>query len=199
MSTVRNWYEQLSQEVAALVRQLVAADDPSDEQLEEAPDLTKDYTIDALGLSDDDRTKLEAAVTDLEARMQKDDPRHRFLKDNDGIEIAERLRRFYEDKENEKFQHAALEVDYAEDPLYVDFDNLALLMNPDFTGEMIGEQYLEFADLKYSPGEDPGECYAHLAIDPMQTTVYLLEPSGDPELVADDLDAFIARLQPQNT
>lgn len=40
------------------------------------------------------------------------------------------------------------------------------------------------------------ECPAHLAIDPVSTAVYLMEPSGSPEKLADSLEAFLARLVP---
>ena len=194
MSVVRDWYDALAKEEAELVRQLVAAEEPSDEQLEEATDLVEDYTIDAMGLDDSDREKLEAAVAELAKRLHQADPRHRFLRDNDDVALAPRLQQFYQSGEYQRYQHKQVEAAYAES-LHVDFDGLAMLINPDFTGESIGEQYVEFADLKYSPDEAPGECYAHLTIDPQTTMVYLVEPSGEPELIADDLESFLAGLK----
>jgi hypothetical protein len=196
MSTVRRWYEELDEPTAALVGQLVYDEYPDDEQLEEAVDLAEGYQIDALGLDADDRAKLEAAIAELAKRLHADDPRHRFLRMYDELELAERLQRFYREGEHAGYQHGALEgTEYAPYPLYVDFDAISQLMNPDFTGEMIGEQYIEFANLLAEPDGEPDDCYAHLAIDPQTTMVYLMEPSGNPELIAKDLDGLLARLK----
>jgi len=69
--------------------------------------------------------------------------------------------------------------------------------NPDFTAETIGSEYVEWANLIFDlEGDlDGTECYAHLAIHPATTAVFLMEPSGDPLPIADDLDGFLARLE----
>ncbi len=198
MSDIRQWYDALPPDVAGLVRSLVAVAEPTDEQLAEAPDIAEGYAIEAMELDDEARRRLVAAIDDLQQRMQQTDPRHRFLREHADAAMADRLRGFYEDEEYAQYQHAQLVAAYASKPLFVDFDMIADLINPDFTAESIGAQYVEFADLKYAPDEAPGECSAHLAIDPETTTVYLLEPSGSPEHIADDLDEFIAKLKPGN-
>lgn len=123
---------------------------------------------------------------------------HPFLHDNSEIELADSLKSFYEKGDYKKYQHHILgDIEYSEG-LHVDFDVIDALMNPDFTEEMLGEGYVEFANLIYDLETDPEghECYAHLAIHPQTTKVYLMEPSGDPELIADTLQGFLARLKP---
>lgn len=194
MSIVRDWYENLAVDVIELVDQLVGGGS-TDEQLEEVVDMAEGYGIDAMGLDDEDRAKLEDAIAELEQRITAADPRHKFVRMHDEIELCERLQRFYATGEHATYQHRHLsDTAYAGYPLYVDFDAIATLGNPDFTGQTIGDHYVEFANLLEAPDGAPDDCYAHLAIDPATTKIYLMEPSGDPELIADDLDGFLARL-----
>ena len=81
------------------------------------------------------------------------------------------------------------------EPLFVDFDATGMLINPDFADEEVGET-LPWARLAESIDGDPRECPAHLAIDPVSTAVYLMQSSGNPEKLADSLEAFLARLVP---
>lgn len=113
--------------------------------------------------------------------------------------MAPALRSFYAEQEHETYQHWHLkDTAYMPGALFVDVDDIADLMNPDFTEESIGKNYLEFANLTANLETDPGghECYAHLAIHGQSTKVYLMEPSGDPKLIAESLDAFLAVLAP---
>jgi hypothetical protein len=123
--------------------------------------------------------------------------KHPFLEMYSDTELAGRLRRFYESGEVAAYQHKSLAgTAYMPDPMVVDFEVIDNLENPDFTDETIGEDYIEFANLLLDPETDPEgyECYAHLAIHPVTTAVYLVEPSGEPEHIADDLDGLLARL-----
>jgi hypothetical protein len=125
--------------------------------------------------------------------------KHRFLSMHGEVEgMSERLKNFYEKGEYKDFQHRYLDdTEYMPEPMYVDFDVIDDLENPDFTEEFLGEGWLEFANLIADLEADPEgyDCYAHLAIHPQTTKVYLMEPSGDPELIGEDLDAFLARLK----
>lgn len=190
------WYRSLNPKISGYVNEILHLEAPSAHQLEEVPELARDFGIEMLELDDADREELEAAVEELERLMVEADPRPKFLRMNDDVELAPRLREFYEGGDHARQQHRFLEgTAYAPYRLYVDFDQIGSLINPDFLDETIGEQYIVFANLMESPESEPSECYAHLAIDPVATTVYLVEPSGDPELIAEDLDAFIARLR----
>ena len=123
---------------------------------------------------------------------------HKFLEMHKDAKVSDRLKKFYDSSEFEKYQHTKLlETEYLpNDPMYVDFNEIDNLENPDFTDETIGDVYLEFANLLADPETDPEgyECYAHLAIHPESTKIYLMEPSGDPELIAESLDDLLKKL-----
>ncbi len=196
MGIPSDWLAEQDAELIELVYQLLHHDNPDDEQLAELPELPS-WSMDAAGIGGDDAERLTAAIEVLAARMHAADPRHRFIRENTEVELAPRLVAFYEQSEHENYQHKCLrDTNYAPYPLHVDFDVIADLCNPDFTGETIGDDYLEWANLIENVESDPDgtECYAHLAIHPTSTQVYLMEPSGAPELIAATLDEFLAKL-----
>ena len=197
MTITREWYESLEADAIELVDLLVCRPNASDEQLAECVDMLTDYSIDSLQLSADDRALLETSILELASRLKDEDSRPKFLRMHENVDLCARLRRFYEAREFSDYQHATLEnTSYMPGAMFVDFERLAHIANPDFTASTIGQQYLEFANLIVDLEADPEgfECYAHLAIDPITTSVYLLEPSGSPVHIADDLDKFIQRL-----
>lgn len=121
-----------------------------------------------------------------------------FLKRHKNVVLCERLAAFYNDSEYEKHQHSYIEgTQYMQEPLFLDFERIKRLDNGEFADETIGETYLPFANLTADLESDPQghDVYAHLAIDPTTTVIYLVEPSGEPELIAKDLDAILSRLQ----
>jgi len=196
MGIPNDWLAELDAELIQLVYQLLHHDNPDDEQLAELPELPS-WSMDAAGISGDDAERLTAAIEILASRLHAADPRHYFIRTNVDVELAPRLAAFYKGNEHTKYQHQCLrDTNYAPYPLYVDFDLIADLCNPDFTGEAIGDDYLEWANLieDVESDVDGTECYAHLAIHPTSTHVYLMEPSGAPELIAASLDEFLAKL-----
>lgn len=183
MSVIRSWYVHLPEDVQAGVKKFIGlAREPSDEQLAEAVDLAeKDFCFDIAGLTGPLRDKVEAAIRDLALAMKAADPRHRFLRNNDGQKIHPRLRRFYDEREHVAHQNRALEgLRYRPYPLYVDFDDIAWLRNPDSTAATIGAQHVPWANLAEKPGGDNSECYAHLVIDPVSTVVLWSSPRETP-------------------
>jgi hypothetical protein len=198
VSIVRTWFDSLDDDLRAGVMELIGLErEPSDEQIAEVVDIAAtEWRFEAAGLGPPLRERLQAAIAALEEGLRAADPRHRFLRENEGREMHPTLVAFYETGEHARHQHCALtDLRYAPFPLYVDYDDIAWLRNPDFTVEKIGPAFVPWANLAERAGGDNSECYAHLAIDPATTKVYLLEPSGNPELVADDLDSFLARLR----
>lgn len=192
MSTVREWFERLSPELREVAIEVVAAREPTDEQLEELEELVEDGVLDQIDVDDETREAFEAAVEDLLAS----DPRHRFLRIHAAEELSPELVRFFETGRHTEFARARLDgTAYAPFPLFVDFDATGMLINPDLADDEVGET-LPWARLAESVDGDPRECPAHLAIDPVSTTVYLMEPSGSAEKLADSLEAFLARLVP---
>jgi hypothetical protein len=124
----------------------------------------------------------------------------KFLSLHRDVELSKRIQDFFEQEEYKLYQHKFLKsTGYAPQPLYVDFEKIGQLENPDFTEETIGDDYLVFARLCFNLKDKPGDdgCYAHLSIHPETGKVYLLEPSGDPELIGKNLDAFLGRLNPK--
>lgn len=193
MSTVREWFERLSPELRAVVIEVVAVEEPTDEQLEEIDELVEDGGLDQIDVDDETREAFEAALAELVAA----DPRHRFLRLHAAEELAPELVRFFEAGRHAAFARARLDgTAYAPFPLFVDFDATGMLINPDFSDDETGET-LPWARLAESIDGDPRECPAHLAIDPVSTAVYLMEPSGSPERLADSLESFLARLVPR--
>ncbi|MBL4632430.1 MAG: ParB N-terminal domain-containing protein [Kofleriaceae bacterium] len=121
-----------------------------------------------------------------------------FLEANQGIALSERLTAFYDSKEYEKYQHRYIDdTSYMPSQMFVDFDRIKQLENGEFADGTIGTTYVPFANLTGDVDNDPMgyDIYAHLAIDPTTTKVYLVEPSGEPELIGENLDAVLARLK----
>ncbi|MCA9612607.1 MAG: hypothetical protein R3B99_29025 [Polyangiales bacterium] len=192
MSIVRDWFERLSPELREVAIEVVAVQAPTDEQLEEIEELVEDGVLDQLDVDDETREAFEEAVEELVAAY----PQHRFLRLHADEELAPELVQFFETGRHATFARARLDgTEYAPFPLFVDFDATGMLINPDFADEEVGET-LPWARLAESIDGDPRECPAHLAIDPVSTAVYLMQSSGNPEKLADSLEAFLARLVP---
>ncbi len=72
MSVERDWFDKLDPEMRALVLEVIAMrDNPTDEQIAEAPALiAKSWSFDAIGIPVDKRPALEAAIGEL-AKQQR--------------------------------------------------------------------------------------------------------------------------------
>lgn len=192
MSIVREWFERLSPELREVAIEVLAAEEPTDEQLEEIDELVEDGVLDQIDVDDETRDAFEEALAELVAAY----PQHRFLRLHADVALAPALVEFFESGRHATFARARLDgTAYAPFPLFVDFDATGMLINPDFADDELGET-LPLARLAESIDGDPRECPAHLAIDPVSTAVYLMQASGSPEKLADSLEAFLTRLAP---
>jgi hypothetical protein len=72
MSVARDWFDDLDAEMRALVLQVLAlAKDPTDAQIEEAPDLiAKPWRLDAIGIPTERQPALKAAIGELAAKLR---------------------------------------------------------------------------------------------------------------------------------
>jgi len=101
------------------------------------------------------------------------------------------------------YQGAELgDLEYAPGALYVDFDgSLGVGEHKEYDNraehDVDGRKYVPLAWL-FDNLEAPEPCYAYLIVDPTapDSKVYLGEPSGEAELIAESVAAFVARLVP---
>ena len=72
MSVEREWFDKLDPETRALVLEVIAIrDNPTDEQIAEAPDLiAKSWSLDAIGIPVDKRPALETAIGELAKQLR---------------------------------------------------------------------------------------------------------------------------------
>lgn len=73
MSVARRWFEQLDPEMRALVlRVLALTREPTDAQIEEAPDLiAKSWALDSIGIPADQQPAVRAAIGDLATELRR--------------------------------------------------------------------------------------------------------------------------------
>ena len=72
MSAARTWFEALDGEMRGLVLEVIAiSGDPTDAQLEEAPDLiAKSWRLDAIGIPLDKSAAVTTAIKELAKRLR---------------------------------------------------------------------------------------------------------------------------------
>jgi len=72
MSAARDWFDALDADLRALVLQVIASHgDPTDEQIEEAPDLiAKSWSLDAIRIPADKRLVLKTAIGELADKLR---------------------------------------------------------------------------------------------------------------------------------
>jgi hypothetical protein len=72
VSAARDWFDALDAEMRGLVMQVLALrNDPTDEQIEEAPDLiAKSWQLDAIGIAPDKQPAVKAAIGALAEKLR---------------------------------------------------------------------------------------------------------------------------------